>query len=112
LTDKSPDDLMQELLPGSKTFRPRILCPNCGWHFKHGLTDPKGQHGELVPDVVVVCGQCLRILKTNERLELAVLSAEDIKALDAETRDFVAKSWHVAYLALLLVGPEPKGPVQ
>jgi hypothetical protein len=116
MADKTPDEdydeFLQKIMPGSKTFPARLLCPCCGWHFKNGITDPTGSVAQVVPDIVLVCGQCLHILKTNEKLELVALTKEEVDALDDVTRAAMAATWHMAMISLLLVGPEPRGPVQ
>lgn len=112
MTEPTDDEIMQGIFPGSTTFQPRILCPCCGWHFKRGLTDPKGQHMELVPDMLLVCGQCLRCLRSDDQLQFTALDNAQINALPDYARKAVAEMWQMAYLSLALMGPEPKGPVQ
>jgi len=112
--DKSDEEIMQELMPGSSTFRPHILCPSCGWHFKRGLTDPDGEVREMVPDIVLVCGQCLRVLRSNEQLQFVALSKFELEALPAEVRMAVATHWQLAVLSLVHGAAEdaPTGPLQ
>lgn len=110
--DQTPDEFMKELFPGSKTFPVKLLCPNCGWHFKHGLTDLEGVSGKLEPGVVLVCGQCLRMLRVNDQLQFAVLSEDEYKALPEEVRAVLVASWHIAMMTLLAAGPEPRGTKQ
>lgn len=112
MTEKSDDEIMQGIFPGSTTFQPHILCPCCGWHFKRGLTDPKGQHTEIVPGIVLVCGQCLRALRSNEQLQFEALDNAQINAMPVEYRKGLADMWQMAYVSLMLMGPEPKGPTQ
>lgn len=112
MTDKSDDEIMQGIWPGSTTFQPRILCPGCGWHFKRGLTDPKGETVKLVPDILLICGQCLRALRSNDQLQFEILDNAQINALPVNYRKVLAEMWQMAYMALALNGPEPEGPTQ
>ena len=106
---------MGRLIPGSTTFQVKLLCPCCGWHFKDGLTDPEGRHTEASEDFVLVCGQCLRVLKSfkdGERIALKELSKSEIDALPDDIKEAVKRDWLLSYLTLLQVGPEPRGPAQ
>ena len=106
--DLSDEEVMQQIFPGSVTFKPKILCPHCGWHFKRGLTDPEGKVRELVPGMLLVCGQCLRVLLSDDKLQWRVLSAEEIKALPADTRAVIKENWKLALAVLMTEGPEPR----
>jgi hypothetical protein len=110
--DKSDAEIMQEVMPGSTTFQARILCPCCGWHFKRGLTDPKGEHHALVPDMLVVCGQCLRCLRSDDQCQFMALDNAQINALPVQARMELAEMWQMAFVSLAVTGPEPKEPLQ
>lgn len=111
-TGQSDEEIMQGLYPGSTMFKPHILCPCCGWHFKRGLTDPSGEVVAMVPGILLVCGECLRLLLSNEQLQFEALDNAQINALPVEARIAAAKQWQLAFVSLALRGQEPKGTMQ
>lgn len=109
---QSVNDFMQKILPGSTSFPVKLLCPKCGWHFKAGFTDPSGRTREVVPNAAVVCGQCLALLRTNEQLQLEEMTRERLATATPEELEQLQRFWMMAYVALKLKGPEPKGTPQ
>lgn len=112
MTDKTEDEILRELLPGSTRFQPHMLCPKCGWHFKKGLLDPTGEAVAMKPGCMVVCGECLHVLLCNDSLQFEAQTQAELDALPEDIRRIVFGMWQMAYMALSLRGPEPKGPTQ
>ena len=112
MTDKTDAEILQALWPGCTSIEPRALCPCCGWHFKKGLTDPLGEVVAMKPDMLLVCGQCLRALRSNDQLQFEPLDNAQINALPQEYRQGLAEMWQMAYISLMMCGPEPRGPTQ
>ena len=95
MNDDEIDRAMQDLLPGSTRFKAKLQCACCGWKFDKGLTDPSGEHKQAIPNMVIICGECLTMNITDENCKLREVTSEDIQKMDAKTQADLGRAWRL-----------------